>query len=162
VDGELEYGLGSFSEQTTTLLGRASYVIPANRSHHLLAFPLPDLSDPEKADRFYWARWLRDGELLSWQHHWLAPWKDVSLADPDLEWQLTPGPEDEHLLEISAKGYAWMVEIAPDDLLDPEDNLFDLVPGQSRVLRVYGPRSTAGQISVSSWNRFLSSGPGGQ
>jgi beta-mannosidase len=160
VGGELEYGFGSFSEQTTTLLGRASYVVPANRSHHLLAFPLSDVSEEQKADRFYWARWLRDGELLSWQHHWLAPWKDISLADPGLEWQLTPGSEDEHFLEIGTKGYAWMVEIAPGDLLDPEDNFFDLTPGQSRTLRIYAPRSALDQLTVTPWNHFLLPRPG--
>ena len=155
VDGVLEYGYGSFSQATTEVLGRANYVVPGNRSHRVLALPLLDLSPEQHADRFYWARWLREGKLISWQHHWLAPWGDVSLADPALKRQVSPGEDGEHLLELAADRYAWMVEIGPADDLDPEDNYFDLVPGQTRIVRVYGPEEAARQLTVRSWNDLL-------
>jgi hypothetical protein len=159
VDGVLEYGCGSFSKATAEVLGRGNYVVPGNRSHRLLALPLSDLSSEAAADRFYWTRWLRNGELLSWQHHWLAPWGDVSLADPALKWEVSAGADGEHVLEISAQRYAWMVELGPADELDAEDNYFDLAPGQSRRVRLYGPARAVKQLTVRSWNDLLQKQP---
>jgi beta-mannosidase len=159
VDGVLEYGCGSFSQATTQVLGRANYVVPGNRSHRLLALPLSDLVPEQAADRFYWARWLRNGELLSWQHHWLAPWGDVSLADPALKWQVSTGADGEHVLDLSAERYAWMVELGPADELDAEDNYFDLAPGQSRTLRVCGPEEAVKQLTVRCGNDLLQKHP---
>jgi len=155
VDGVLEYGVGSFSKGTADVLARASFVVPANRSHRLITFTPPSISDREKADRFYWGRWLRGGEVVSWQNHWLSPWGDVALADPGLEWTLVAGEDGAHSLDVSSKGYAWMVEIGPDDEIDPEDNYFDLLPGETRTIRLYASEDSLRRLSVSAWNGLL-------
>ncbi|MBN1458529.1 MAG: hypothetical protein JXA57_03270, partial [Armatimonadetes bacterium] len=156
VDGLLEFGIGRLSQPETRLLGRASHVVPANRSQRLLAFPIPDgFAEEERGDSFFWARWLRDGEIISWQHQWLAPWGEAALSEPGLKWSLLSVNEDEHVLDISAERYAWMVELSPRDELDFEDNYFDLGAGQSREIRIWGPSDLARDISACAWNRFL-------
>ena len=155
VDGVLEYGCGRFSESKAEAAGRANYVVPGNRSHRLLAFPLPELTDQERGERYYWARWVRGGKLVSWQHHWLAPWGRADLPDPGLKWEVSQGAEQEHLLTVSAERYAWMVAVGAPQDLDPEDNYFDLVPGESRKIRIWGPVDALDQLSVTSFNYFL-------
>ena len=155
VDGVLEYGLGRFSSSEIELLGRAGHVVPGNRSHNMLSFPLPEFSADERADRYYWARWLRAGEVVSWHNHWLAPWGDVHLDDPGVEWGVSLGPEGDHTLEVRAARYAWMVEISPGDEVAPEDNYFDLTPGESRTIRLFGPEKAVHEVSVRAWNDLL-------
>jgi hypothetical protein len=59
------------------------------------------------------------------------------------------------VLEVSAERYAWMVELGPTDELDAEDNYFDLAPGQSRTVALYGPAQAVKQLAVRSWNDLL-------
>jgi len=155
VEGVLEYGCGGFSETGAEALGRANFVVPGNRSHRLLAFGLPELTDQEKSQRYYWARWVRGGDLVSWQHHWLAPWGRVSLPEPGMKWEVSPGPEEEHSLMVSAERYAWMVAVRGPQELDPEDNYFDLAPGESRTIRIWGPADALGELTVTASNYLL-------
>jgi beta-mannosidase len=155
VDGVLEYGFGGFSSSETEVLGRAGHVVPGNRSHNMLSFQLPELTAEERADRYYWARWLRGGELVSWHNHWLAPWGDVRLDDAGLQWHISPGPEGAHTLELTAARYAWMVQIVAGDEVSPEDNYFDLTPGESQRIRLFGPEKAVHEVSVRTWNDLL-------
>ncbi len=156
VDGVLEFGIGRLSQPETRLLGRASHVVSANSSQSLLAFRISDYPpEEERGDSFFWARWLREGEIISWQNHWLVPWGDVALSEPGLEWSVSTGEGEEHLLRISAKRYAWMVELSPRDGLDFEDNYFDLAAGETRQIRISGPAALARQVSARASNQFL-------
>ena len=160
VEGELEYGVGRFSDGKLDVLGRAAHHVPANCSHRLLALPPPCLSAKRKADTleqcsFYWARWLRGGRVISSHYHWLTPWKDVALPDPGLTFKVTR-KADHHLVEVAASRYAWLVVIEPAADLRPEDNYFDLLPGESRTLRVDGPADALARLSVRASNHLLS------
>jgi hypothetical protein len=48
-----------------------------------------------------------------------------------------------------------MVELGLREGLEFEDNYFDLMPGETRQIRIGGPVSLAGEVAVRAWNRFL-------
>jgi len=152
--GVLEYGTGRFSQEHAETVGAVSQHIAANCSSRVLTLPPPALSDENKADTYYWARWMRDGALISSHYRWLGTCGDVCLPDPGLRW--TAKPRDDHYeVEVSASRYAWMVIIDPTADLRPEDNYFDLLPGESRTIRVSGPAQVLRDLTVSSANRLL-------
>lgn len=155
VAGALEYGIGRFSRPEVKLLGRMSCVVPTDRAQRVLAFPVPDIPPAERADTYYWARWSRGTDLISAQNHWLAYWKDIALPEPQLSWEAIPGDEDEHTLAVSAGRYAWMVKVELPESCEIEDNYFDLCPGESRSVRIYGPAAALDEIRVSAGNELL-------
>jgi beta-mannosidase len=155
VEGALEYGWGRFADQDYQVLGRGSFLVPPNRSHRMLALPAPKLSGEERAERYYWARWLRHNEVISRHYWWPARWGDVSLPDAGLSWDVERGEDGDHAVKVSAKRYAWMVCLDAGDGLDFEDNYFDLLPGESRIIRVAGPAEELERLTAVSSNRLL-------
>jgi beta-mannosidase len=154
VEGVLEHGFGRFSQDRCETLDRAAHRVAANCSQRLLEIPLPQLADVERADSYYWARWVRDGETLSRHYHWLAPPKAVTLPEPGLRWHVrNSGGARE--VEMTATRYAWMVRLDPAAHVRPADNYFDLLPGESRVIRVEGPPEALARIAVSASNHLL-------
>jgi beta-mannosidase len=155
VDAVLEYGMGHFAEGGLEVFGRANCIVPVNRSQRLLALPLPGIADDERARRYYWARWTRAGEVISSHYHWLARWGDVSLPDPGLQWEVSNVEADVHMVTVSAERYAWMVALAPADGLELADNYFDLLPGESRTIRVEGAAEAVDGLTARAQNHLL-------
>ncbi len=130
-------------------------MVPPNRSHRLLAFALPEASPEEEGVQYCWARWRRGGVVISSHYHWLAPWRDVSLPEPGLQWEVSRGAQQQHAVTVSAERYAWLVTLAPADRLEVEDNYLDLLPGESRTIRVQGPPEALDNLTVSASNHLL-------
>jgi len=155
VSGVLTYGLGRFSQPGLDEVGRVERALAANSAECLARPSLPDLSPDETADHYCWAQWLRDGQLIGHHYYWLSHWKGVSLPEPGLQWRVSPGAQGEHRLEVAAENYAWMVAIEPDSELSPDDNYFDLLPGQSRTISLRGTAAALDRLSVSASNSLL-------
>jgi len=154
VEGELEYGVGRLSDGSVERLGVETVLARENCSRELAALPGETIG--EDPDRYCWAHWSHDGELISWQHHLPWRWGDVRLPQVEVQWEVERGTADEHAVEVSSNGYAWMVVIEPESQLKPEDNYFDLLPGRPRRIRLRGPVEALERLTVSASNVMLS------
>jgi len=155
ISGVLEYGKGAFSQDRAEIIGCLPFEVRANCSQRLLSLELPPLPPDNMADIYYWARWTRKGQVISSHYHWLARCKDVTLPDPGLSWKVRT-KRGQRVVEVSASRYAWAVVIEPAADLRPEDNYFDLLPGETRIVQVDGPDEAIGQIAAQASNHLLS------
>lgn len=154
VTGVLEYGTGHFSENHLETISAIAHRVPANCSRRMLTVPSPPLADKDGTVSYYWARWLRDGVPISSHYQWLTSWREICFPDPGLSWEVRT-KDEHHEIEVSARRYAWMVILEPVADLRPEDNYFDLLPGESRLIRLRGDAEALRNLTVTSASQLL-------
>jgi len=132
VAGELTHGWVNVRTGEATE-GSCAVRAPANAAARVAALPFPE------GDREAWmthARLTADGQVLSCNRLFLAGFHFSRLALPqvELDWQVRDGA-----VEVSADGFAFQVHLEAPRGVQPEDNDFDLLPGETRRIMLHGP-----------------------
>lgn len=73
----------------------------------------------------------------------------LKTAPPNLSLRITPAGTNGYRLRIATDVHAHAVQIALPDEAVPEDNYFDLLPGESRTINVRSPRCALNASNVS-------------
>jgi hypothetical protein len=77
--------------------------------------------------------------------------KRLKLAEPHLALRVRPTGKKRYEVTVASDAYAHAVELALPPGAQPDDNLFDLLPGESRTIGVTSPvRLTAKNVAVRS------------
>jgi beta-mannosidase len=64
----------------------------------------------------------------------------LKTADPGLSWTVTKGRQNEYIVKVSADGYAHAVHFTLPENALPEDNFFDLLPGETKKVKITSAR----------------------
>ena len=135
VEGRLEYGLvelGSTEVHEYIAETRSA----ANSS--FMAAEL-DISHLDTAELGRWAaycRYVSDGRVISRNRLFLTGFRFNALEMPKARFSYRL---DDGVLILRAGSYVWQVRIEAPAGLEAEDNYFDLLPGEERLVRMRGP-----------------------
>ena len=125
---ELEYGYVSFDgkvrKSTTT-----SAVLPAHSKSVVLAFKADNQDDRKGV-------WFARAEGLDTATLRLAPFRELSAADADLEILNLCNDGSDVVFDVKANGFAHAVHFNMSDDCIPSDEYFDLLPGEKKQVRV--------------------------
>jgi beta-mannosidase len=87
-----------------------------------------------RAGQFYFTyRLVSGGEELSANVAFFAPYKYLTLPQPDLQWQLAPSGRK---VRIQARRFAAFVELSGAGDVHFTDNYFHMLPGESRTVAI--------------------------
>jgi len=147
VAGELTCGwlnvrTGQMSEQVQPAQA------PVNAAIEVCRLPLP--SGEREAWAAY-ARFTRDGQILSANRHFLAGFRFNRLNLPLVRVKRRALPK-ESAVEVRADGFAWQVHLDAPRGVWVEDNDFDLLPGQRVRVRVCGPAELVKRVRAAALN----------
>lgn len=122
--------------------------VPANgRVVPGLALPTDAITEP--TCQLLVAKLEADGKELARALYYFSELRDMALGEPEVTWSFAPGGEGEGVLTIAAPRLVRTVAIEGPDGLWLEDNYFDLLPGETRRLKVRGaPADLTAQLTV--------------
>jgi beta-mannosidase len=154
--GELEYGWGYFNAENVRVLGRELITVAANVSQKLIHLLLPELPEEERRNRYYWVRFNKNGKIVSEDHFFMAPWRDLNFAPVNIEYMLEDLGNEAWALKVKSDKFAWMVEVKSDNFdIAVSDNYFNLFPKESYEIIVKGQRKAIENLKLRALNNIL-------
>lgn len=155
VAGRVEYGLlDTAAGEWNPIVLEVS--VGANASRRVADVLVPDLDDEARVRSLVVARFVTpDGELS--RNRYLFTdfrFQDLRLAPAALRYQFDEREGGEFVYQVSADRYALMVhfEQASSEDIWFEDNWFDLLPGETRYIRVRGSEDAIRTLKVRALN----------
>jgi beta-mannosidase len=148
VGGGLEYGLVGLqgSEvQGYTVETRAA----ANSSSKVAELDISHLDSGEFGRWAAYCRFVSEGGAISRNRRFLAGFRFGALEMPQARFSHWL---DGDALILQADSYVWQVRVEAPAALEPDDNHFDLLPGEERRIRMRGPEDLLSRVAVTALN----------
>jgi beta-mannosidase len=113
--------------------------IPANavRKFHSIGMDFINGYAPEEL--FVYAELYCNGQAVSDNRYFLAPYRHITLPPPDVDAEITKLAPDTVELKLRSSEFVWMLHIATPDGVIPDDNDFDLIPNREKRVTVKVP-----------------------
>jgi beta-mannosidase len=143
VRGVLEMQLISFEGKVRTSSSQP-VKIPANTS---VRCAMERMTLMRSGD-FYVARLKVDGTVLSQNTFFFMNLKSVKMSPAKVTLRVAGRESNQAMLELSTDAFAHFVNLLLPQGLDPDDNFFDLLPGETRKLLVRGDTARLGDVTV--------------
>jgi beta-mannosidase len=110
---------------------------PANRTVNALSLEFGDWFKSAGPDRLVVAARLSSGkDLVHENRYFLVPMRDLRLKSATVAWTKRRTAAGEVELRLTADTFVWMAHLASPDGVEPLDNDFDLLPGETKTVRV--------------------------
>jgi len=149
VPGRLEYGLvnlhtSKMQPQTIKM------AVPPNASIPAAELDISNLTPGSQSDWAVYSRYLVDGQVISRNRLFLAGFNYNKLRIPPARysWEWAGGQ-----LTFMADSFVWQVQIKAPTGIAVDDNYFDLLPGEERLIHLRGPAELFDRVSVDVLNK---------
>jgi beta-mannosidase len=119
-----------------------------------------DLPDGPSGEWVAFARLAREGRAISANRLFLTGFRFSELALPQANVECTAAA-DAGAIELGSDAYAWQVHLDVPRGVRVEDNDFDMLPRERRVVRAVGPRDLVQRIAARALNGAAGSPPAG-
>ena len=149
VEGTLEHGLMNFSSPYDAEVRSEPFRVGPNEASCITSVPMPTAALEWK---FYFARLEVGGAYIAQNRFFFTTFKGIRWPQVTPFWTLEAVEGLDHSIRIGAACYAWAVRIELPDGVVPEDNYFDLFPGDEKTVRLKGPASLARKLKVRALN----------
>jgi len=151
--GTIEYGLKDFFGKEF-MKKKIHAQIPANSSRRIVHINEIDRLAWYNTSRFFYARFRTGNRILSENRYFFTFIKGVKpgLPEAKLEYKSEKIKDDLSRLTIKTDNYAWAVQIELPEGLVPEDNYFDIFPGEKKEVLIKGNSELVHGIKVKAMN----------
>lgn len=149
VGGTLEYGLKDFSGKE--FIGKKIHAVTkANSSKCIMQLNELDRLANYNISRFFYVRFKSGNKILSENHYFFTFLKEVkpTLPKVKLEYSVKKIKGGLSRLTIKTDNYARAVQIECPSELVPEDNYFDIFPGEKKEILLKGNSSLLQQVKA--------------
>jgi beta-mannosidase len=129
-------------------------VIEANRSKELVHLSLQDIPPEQRTGCVVCGQFDSAGKVLSRNRRLLVGFQlsDLPLPKTRLTTRLEAMDRTSHTLSVSSDHYAWMVQLQAGADVWVEDNYFDLLPRETRLIRVEGEPAEVARMRIHALN----------
>jgi len=134
--GTLEWGLVPLDRPPEP--HRQPIRIPPHQAHTVALGPSPEGKDRQQKVLF--ARLLRGREEVARTIFLFDDFRRLHVPDPIAKVQIEPAGKDTVQVRLAAETFVHAVTLEARDRAIPEDNYFDLLPGETRAVKVTGTR----------------------
>lgn len=114
--------------------------LKANQMTKAMEVTLEDIkNDFDAQECLLYARVLCEGEVVSANRYFFAPYRDLKLPQTKVQCKLEKLSKDKgaiYSLSLQADSFVWMLHLATPDGVEYSDNDFDLLPGVSKKIMV--------------------------
>lgn len=151
LQGELEYGLVNMV--TNEIASRRQAVtLLANQSMFAVKMDVAHIPSGQEGEWTAYSRLYCDGKLLTHNRNYLSGFhlKHVQSCEPEFSYRIHG-----NRLTIEAKTFVGQVRIRTPLAVTTRENYFDLLPGETKEVRLYGPENLYEQVCPVSLNKLL-------
>jgi beta-mannosidase len=152
LEAQLDWSLRTYGGRLVTSQS-ATVRLEPGRSRVAFSKPLEELkAGEEDRDAYLYFELQSDKEVLSSNIYHFSRLKKVDLPDPEITFSLEAGTADTLVVRLTARRFAKDVYLEASGLEGRfEDNFFDLLPGQAKLVRFL----REGKIKLEDFSRAL-------
>ena len=149
LEGRLEHGLMNLSSPHDADVLTDPVRVAPNSAAAITTVPVPTSALEWK---FYFARLQVKGAYIAQNRFLFTTFKGARWPEVTPYWTLEAVDGLDHTIKVGAACYAWAVRLDLPEGVLPEDNYFDLFPGDEKSVRLKGPAELARKVQVRALN----------